>query len=32
MAATLVTLAVFLIPHSLFGSQIDWSKAGGPAS
>jgi hypothetical protein len=32
MAAALVTLAVFLIPHSLFGSQIDWSKTGGAAS
>ena len=28
MAAALVTMAVFLIPHSVFGSQIDWSKAG----
>jgi hypothetical protein len=30
IAAALVTLAVFLIPHSVFGSQIDWSKAGPP--
>lgn len=28
IAAALITLAVFLIPHSVFGSQIDWSKAG----
>jgi hypothetical protein len=28
IAATLITLAVFLIPHSVFGSQIDWSQAG----
>ena len=29
--AALVTLAVFLVPHSAWGSQIDWSKlpAGG---
>lgn len=32
VAAALVTLAVFLVPHSLFGSQIDWSKAAGPRS
>jgi len=32
MAAALITLVVFLVPHSVFGSQIDWSKAGGPAS
>ncbi len=32
LAAALVTLVVFLVPHSLFGSQIDWTKAGGPAS
>lgn len=31
-AAALVTLAVFLVPHSVFGSEIDWTKAGGPAS
>jgi hypothetical protein len=31
IAAALVTLAVFLIPHSVFGSQIDWSQAGPPA-
>ena len=28
IAATVITLAVFLIPHSVFGSQIDWSQAG----
>ena len=32
IAAALVTLAVFLIPHSIFGSQIDWSKAGPPTA
>lgn len=32
VAAALVTLAVFLVPHSLFGSQIDWTKAGSPRS
>ena len=32
IAAALVTLAVFLIPHSVFGSQIDWSKAAPPAA
>ena len=26
IAAAVVTLAVFLIPHSAWGSQIDWSK------
>jgi hypothetical protein len=26
LAASLVTLAVFAIPHSAWGSQIDWSK------
>ena len=31
IAAALVTVAVFLIPHSVFGSQIDWSKAAPPA-
>ena len=31
IAAALVTLAVFLIPHSVLGSQIVWSKAGPPA-
>jgi hypothetical protein len=31
IAATVITLAVFLIPHSVFGSQIDWSQAGPPA-
>jgi hypothetical protein len=30
IGAALVTLAVFLIPHSVLGSQIDWSKAGPP--
>jgi len=30
IGAALVTLAVFLIPHSVFGSQIDWSQAAGP--
>jgi hypothetical protein len=30
IGAALVTLAVFLIPHSVFGSQIDWSQAGAP--
>jgi hypothetical protein len=24
LAAALVTLAVFSVPHSMFGSQIDW--------
>lgn len=28
MGAALVTLAAFLIPHSVFGSQLDWSRAG----
>ena len=32
IAAALITLAVFLVPHSLFGSQIDWTKAGAPKS
>jgi len=27
IAAAAITLAVFLIPHSVFGSQIDWSQA-----
>jgi hypothetical protein len=31
IAAALVTLAVFLVPHSVFGSQIDWSQAAPPA-
>jgi hypothetical protein len=26
MGAALVTLAAFLIPHSVFGSEIDWSR------
>lgn len=31
--AALVTLAVFLVPHSAWGSQVDWSKvkSGSPA-
>jgi hypothetical protein len=32
VSAAVVTLAVFLIPHSVFGSQIDWSKTRGPGS
>jgi hypothetical protein len=32
IAAALVTLAIFLIPHSVFGSQIDWSKAAPPTA
>lgn len=28
LIAALVTLVVFLVPHSVFGSQIDWSKTG----
>ncbi len=31
LAAACVTLAVFAIPHSTWGSQIDWSKALEPA-
>jgi hypothetical protein len=27
IVATVITLVVFLIPHSVFGSQIDWSQA-----
>ncbi len=27
IVAMVVTLAAFLIPHSVFGSQIDWTKA-----
>jgi hypothetical protein len=27
LTAAIVTLAVFSIPHSMFGSQIDWSAA-----
>lgn len=27
MTAAIVTLAVFAVPHSLFGSQIDWSAS-----
>ncbi len=30
LAAALITLAVFLVPHSVFGSEIDWTKAGAP--
>jgi len=29
LGASAVTLAVFAIPHSVWGSQIDWSKAAG---
>lgn len=28
LAAAITTLAVFMIPHSVWGSQIDWSKQG----
>jgi hypothetical protein len=28
LGATLVTLAAFLIPHSVLGTQLDWSRAG----
>jgi len=28
IAASLVTLVIFLIPHSLFGSELDYSKLG----
>jgi hypothetical protein len=28
--AALVTLAVFLIPHSILGSELDYSRAGTP--
>lgn len=27
IAAAVITLAVFLIPHSVFGSELDWSQA-----
>jgi len=30
IAATVITLAVFLIPHSVFGSELDWSQAPPP--
>jgi hypothetical protein len=30
--AAVVTLAVFAIPHSAWGSQIDWSKVAPAAS
>jgi hypothetical protein len=30
VGAALVTLAAFLIPHSVFGSELDWSRAGPP--
>jgi hypothetical protein len=30
VGAAVVTLAVFLIPHSVMGSQIDWSKVPPP--
>jgi hypothetical protein len=26
IAASLVTLLIFLVPHSLFGSELDYSK------
>ena len=29
IAAAAITLAVFLVPHSVFGSEIDWRAAGG---
>jgi len=32
VAAAALTLAVFLVPHSVLGSQIDWTKAGAPRS
>ncbi len=32
VAAALVTLAVFAIPHSAWGSQLDWSKVAPPAT
>lgn len=31
VAAAAVTLAVFAIPHSLWGSQVDWTASGAPA-
>jgi hypothetical protein len=31
IGAAVVTLAVFLIPHSVFGSQIDWGQTAPPA-
>jgi hypothetical protein len=30
--ASLVTLAVYCIPHSVWGSQIDWKKVPAAAS
>jgi hypothetical protein len=27
ITAMIITLTVFLIPHSVFGSQLDWSQA-----
>jgi hypothetical protein len=27
MGAALVTLAAFLIPHSVLGSELDWSRS-----
>jgi uncharacterized BrkB/YihY/UPF0761 family membrane protein len=30
LGAAVVTLAVFLIPHSMFGSQLDYSKLPAP--
>ncbi len=32
IGVALVTLAAFLIPHSVFGSEIDWSRAGPPVA
>ncbi len=32
LVAALLTLAVFLVPHSVLGSQIDWTKAGAPGA
>lgn len=32
LVAALVTLAVYLIPHSVWGSQLDWSKVEPPAA
>lgn len=29
VAAAVVTLVIFAIPHSVWGSQIDWSRVGG---
>jgi len=32
LAAALVTLVVFAVPHSLFGSEIEWQEASPPPS